>query len=168
MCTRIGDAAVEQRKYSRKRSGFTILELLVVFTIASVLIAITGKGLASAFAGNSRTSAVRVAGTTLFQARAIAIQRSQKAQLVRSGNTLKILADSLGTQVQVGRTVDLSQRYGVTLTSVSVPPGNDIVLFDPRGLITGTVTAYKLIITKGTKADTVCVSGLGNTRSRGC
>jgi len=49
MRTRIGDAAVEQRTYSRKRSGFTILELLVVFTIAGVLIAITGKGLASAF-----------------------------------------------------------------------------------------------------------------------
>jgi len=168
MCTRIGDVAVEQRTYGRKRSGFTILELLVVFTIAGVLIAITGKGLASAFAGNSRTSAVRVAGTTLFQARAIAIQRSRTSQLVRSGNTLKILADSLGTPVQVGRTVDLNQRYGVTLSSVSVPPSNDIVLFDPRGLITGTVTAYKLIITKGTKADTVCVSGLGNTRSRGC
>src|SRR5256885_11566538 len=67
MCTRIGDVAVEQRTYGRKRSGFTILELLVVFTIAGVLIAITGKGLASAFAGNSRTSAVRVAGTTLFR-----------------------------------------------------------------------------------------------------
>ena len=90
MCTRIGDVAVEQRTYGRKRSGFTILELLVVFTIAGVLIAITGKGLASAFAGNSRTSAVRVAGTTLFQARAIAIQRSRTSQLVRSGNTLKI------------------------------------------------------------------------------
>jgi prepilin-type N-terminal cleavage/methylation domain-containing protein len=69
MRTRIGDVAVEQRTYSRKRSGFTILELLVVFTIAGVLIGITGKGLASAFAGNSRSSAVRVAGTTLFQAR---------------------------------------------------------------------------------------------------
>jgi len=87
---------------------------------------------------------------------------------VRSGNTLKVLADSLGTQVQVGKTVDLSQRYGVTLGSVSVPPGNDIVSFDPRGLITGTVTAYKLTITKGTKVDTLCVTGLGNTRSRGC
>ncbi|HEV8234852.1 MAG TPA: type II secretion system protein [Gemmatimonadaceae bacterium] len=168
MRTRTGDAAVEQRTYSRKRSGFTILELLVVFTIAGVLIAITGKGLASAFAGNSRTSAVRVAGTTLFQARAIAIQRSRQSWLVRSGNTLKILADSLGTQVQVGKTVDLSQRYGVTLGSVSVPPGNDIVSFDPRGLITGTVTAYKLTVTRGTKVDTLCVTGLGNTRSRGC
>jgi len=49
-----------------------------------------------------------------------------------------------------------------------VPPGNDIVSFDPRGLITGTVTAYKLTITKGTKVDTLCVTGLGNTRSRGC
>jgi type II secretory pathway pseudopilin PulG len=152
----------------RRPAGFTILELLVVFTVAGVIIAISGKGLSAAFAGNSRTSAVRVVGTTLFQARAIAIQRSRQSWLVRSGNTIKIVGDSSGTKVQLGTTVDLSQRYSVTLASVSTPAGRDTVSFDPRGLITGTTTAYKIIITKGTKADTVCVSGLGNTRSRGC
>ena len=152
----------------RKRSGFTMLELMVVLVVAGVLVAITGKGLASAFAGNSRTSAVRVVGTTLFQARAIAIQRSRQAWLIRSGNTIKIVADSSGSKVQLGQIVDLSQRYGVTLSSASTPSGRDTVSFDQRGLITGTTTAYKIIITKGTKADTVCVTGLGNTRARGC
>ena len=150
------------------RSGFTMLELLVVFTVAGVLIAIFGKGLSSAYAGNSRSSAVRVAGATLFQARAVAIQRSRQSWLVRSGNTIKILGDSLGNKVQLGRTVDLNQRYGVTLSSISTPSGRDTVSFDGRGLITGTTTAYKIIITKGSNADTVCVSGLGNTRARGC
>jgi len=168
MYTRIGEAAFEQKRVNRKRAGFTILELLVVFVVAGVLIAITGKGLASAFAGNSRTSAVRVVGTTFFQARAIAIQRSRQSWLVRSGNTIKIVGDSLGTKVQLGRTVDLNQRYGVTLSSASTPSGRDSISFDPRGLITGTTTAYKIIVTKGTKKDTVCVSGLGNTRARGC
>jgi Tfp pilus assembly protein FimT len=168
MRTRIGDAAVEQSRTNSKRTGFTVLELLVVFTVAGVIIAISGKGLSAAFAGNSRTSAVRVVGTTLFQARAIAIQRSRQSWLVRSGNTIKIVADSLGTKVQLGKTVDLSQRYGVTLTSASTPSGRDTVSFDSRGLITGTTTAYKVIVTKGTTSDTVCVSGLGNTRARGC
>jgi hypothetical protein len=140
----------------------------VVFTVAGVLIAISGKGLASAFAGNSRTSAVRVVGTTLFQARAIAIHRSRQSWLVRSGNTIKILADSLGTQVQLGRTVDLNQRYGVTLSTASTPSGRDDISFDSRGLVTGTTTSLKIIVTKGTKTDTMCVSGLGNTRARGC
>lgn len=168
MCTRTGGGAFEQSWVKRKRTGFTILELLVVFTVAGVLIAISGKGLSSAYAGNSRSSAVRVVGTTLFQARAIAIQRSRQSWLVRSGNTIKIVGDSLGTKVQLGRTVDLNQRYGVTLSSVSTPSGRDSISFDPRGLITGTTTAYKIIITKGSKKDTVCVSGLGNTRARGC
>jgi prepilin-type N-terminal cleavage/methylation domain-containing protein len=167
MCTRIGDAALEPSRRSR-RGGFTMLELLVVLSVAAVLVAITGKGLASAFAGNSRSSAVRVVGTTLFQARAIAIQRSRQSWLVRNGNTIQILGDSSGTKVQLGTIVDLNQRYGVTLSSVSTPTGRDTVSFDPRGLITGTTTAYKIIITKGTNADTVCVTGLGNTRSRGC
>jgi prepilin-type N-terminal cleavage/methylation domain-containing protein len=152
----------------RKRSGFTMLELMVVLVVAGVLVAITGKGLASAFAGNSRTSAVRVVGTTLFQAKAVAVQRSRQSWLIRSGNTIKIIADSSGSKIQLAPTVDLNQRYGVTLTSVSTPVGRDTVSFDQRGLITGTTTAYKIIITKGTKADTVCVTGLGNTRARGC
>ena len=167
MCTRFGDAAVEQST-SHRRTGFTILELVLVMCIAGVLIAITGRGLSSAFAGNSRSSAVRVASTTLFQARAVAIQRSRQSWLVRSGNTIKIIADSLGTKVQLGTIVDLNQRFGVTLSSISTPSGRDTVSFDSRGLITGTTTAYSIVITKGTRADTVCVSGLGNTRGRGC
>jgi prepilin-type N-terminal cleavage/methylation domain-containing protein len=168
MRTRIGDVAVEQSTVKRNRHGFTLLELLVVFTVAAVIIGISGKGLSAAFAGNSRTSAVRVVGTTLFQARAIAIQRSRQSWLVRSGNTIKIVADSLGTKVQLGQTVDLSERYGITLSSVSTPTGRDTVSFDSRGLITGTTTAYKIIVSKDTKADTVCVTGLGNTRASGC
>jgi prepilin-type N-terminal cleavage/methylation domain-containing protein len=152
----------------RHRSGFTILELVVVLTIAGIIIAITGRGIASAYAGNSRSSATRVVGSTLFQARALAIQRSRQAWLVRSGNLIKVLGDSLGTKVQLAPTVDLGQRYGVTLGSISTPSGRDSVSFDPRGLITGTTTAYKITITKGTKVDTVCVSGLGNTLARGC
>ena len=167
MCTRFGDAAIEQCT-PRSPTGFTILELVVVMCIAGVMIAITGRGLSSAFAGNNRSSASRIAGTALFQARAVAIQRSRQSWLVRSGNTIKIIADSLGTKVQMGPIVDLNQRYGVTLSSVSTPSGRDTVSFDARGLITGTTTAYSIIVTKGTKADTVCVSGLGNTRGRGC
>lgn len=154
--------------HMRRRSGFTILELVVVMTIAGIIIAITGRGIASAYAGNSRSSATRVVGTTLFQARALAIQRSRQSWLVRSGDQIKVLGDSLGTKVQLAPTVDLGQRYGVTLGSVSVPAGRDSVSFDPRGLITGTTTAYKITITKGTMVDTVCVSGLGNTLARGC
>src|SRR4051812_45376041 len=76
-----------RRTGKRKQTGFTLLEMLVVCTIAGIVIAISGKGLSSAFAGNSRTSAVRVVSTTLFQARAIAIQRSRQSWLVRSGST---------------------------------------------------------------------------------
>jgi prepilin-type N-terminal cleavage/methylation domain-containing protein len=168
MFTRTGDAAIEQSTSPRWQPGFTILELLVVLTVAGVLIGISGKGLASAYAGNSRQSAVRVASSTLFRTRAIAIQRSRQAWLVRSGNTLKVLGDSSGTKVQLAPAVDLAARYGVTLSSVSTPVGRDSVSFDARGLITGTTTAYKIIITRAAKTDTVCVSGLGNTRARGC
>jgi len=160
---------LKRRCFNRGRAGFTLLELLVVCVIAAVLIAISGKGLSSAYAGNSRSSATRVVSTTLFQARALAIQRSRQSWLVRSGNTLKVLGDSLGTKVQLGKTVDLAQRYNVTLGSVAAPVLTDTsISFDSRGLITGSTTALKIIVTKGSQADTVCVTGLGNTRARGC
>src|SRR5256885_9157785 len=63
------DGALTRPFVSRRRAGFTMLELMVVLVVAGVLVAITGKGLASAFSGNSRTSATRVVGTTLFQAK---------------------------------------------------------------------------------------------------
>ncbi|MBW8838434.1 MAG: type II secretion system protein [Gemmatimonadetes bacterium] len=152
----------------RHRSGFTILELVVVMTIVGIIIAITGRSIASAYAGNSRSSATRVVGSTLFQARALAVQRSRQSWLVRSGNTIKVLGDSLGTKVQLAPTVDLGARYGVTLGSVSVPAGRDSISFDPRGLLTGTTTSYAITITRGTTVDTVCSSGLGINRSKGC
>jgi prepilin-type N-terminal cleavage/methylation domain-containing protein len=160
---------VHQYAPGSSRTGFTLLELLVTCVIAGVIIAITGKGLSAAYSGNSRSSATRMVSTTLFQARAVAIQRSRQSWLVRSGNTIKILGDSLGTQVQVGKTLDLAQRYSVTLGSVATPNAGDTTIsFDSRGLITGSVTSLKIIVTKGSTADTVCVTGLGNTRARGC
>ncbi|HEY2378403.1 MAG TPA: prepilin-type N-terminal cleavage/methylation domain-containing protein [Gemmatimonadaceae bacterium] len=159
----------DDRTGAYHRAAFTILELVVVMTIAGVIIAITGKSVSGAFSGNSRSSATRVVSATLFQARAIAIQRSRQSWFVRSGNTLKVLGDSLGVHVQLGKTVDLAQRFGVTLSTVAAPTVTDTtVSFDSRGLITGTPTSLKIIVSKGSKSDTVCATGLGNTRARGC
>ncbi len=154
---------------SRQRPGFTILELVVVMTIAGIIIAITGRGISSAYAGNNRSSATRVVGSSLFQARALAIQRSMRSTLVRSGSTILIFGDSATTRVQLGKTLDVNQRYGVTLTSnVSPAVSRDSVFFDPRGVLTGSITNYKIIVTKGSTSDTVCVTGLGNSLTRGC
>lgn len=151
------------------RSGFTILELVVVMTIAGIIIAITGRGIASAYAGNNRSSATRVVGSSLFQARALAIQRSMRSTLVRNGSTILIFGDSATSRMQLGKTLDVGSRYGVTLTSnVSPAVTRDSIFFDPRGIVTGVVVPFKIIVTKGSKADTVCATGLGNSLTRGC
>ena len=154
---------------ARQRTGFTILELVVVMTIAGIIIAITGRGIASAYAGNSRSSATRVVGSSLFQARALAIQRSMRSTLVRDGSQIMIFGDSATSRQQLGQTLDVGLRYGVTLTSnVSPAVARDSVFFDPRGVLTGSITNYKIIVTRNSKSDTVCVTGLGNSLTRGC
>src|ERR1041385_2254646 len=76
---------------SDRRAGFTIIELMLVLVIAGIIIAISGHGLSAAFSGNSRQSATRVAATTLFQARAVAIQRARQSWLLRRGHTIQNL-----------------------------------------------------------------------------
>jgi prepilin-type N-terminal cleavage/methylation domain-containing protein len=148
----------------RPPRGFTFLELLMVMTILAVVYALSFRSVASAFSGNARQSATREIGAYLFRARAAAIRRSRAVWLVRNGNTLKILVDSSGSQVQLGTTLDVAARHGATLTATR----DTIASFDQRGFVQLLSPASQIVVAKGAKADTLCVSGLGNTRARNC
>src|SRR5205809_640330 len=111
-------------------AGFTFIEMLLVFVIMGIMLSITVKSVRGTWVASSRRSASREVTSYLFRARAIAIQQSRTAWLVRSGNVLKIMVDSSGTPVRLGTQIDMSARYGATL---GAPSGKDTVQFDPRG-----------------------------------
>jgi len=149
-----------------KVAGFTFIELMIVFVVLGVLLAMTGRAVRGSWMAASRRSASRDVVAYLFRARAIAVQQSRAAWLVRSGNVLKIMVDSSGTPVQLGSQIDFSKRYGATLGFSPTP--KDDVQFDPRGFAVGVTTAPKFIVALAGRTDTVCVTGLGKITTRSC
>ncbi|HEV2671325.1 MAG TPA: prepilin-type N-terminal cleavage/methylation domain-containing protein [Gemmatimonadales bacterium] len=146
------------------RRGFTFLEILMVMIVAGLIFAISIKSVRGAFAASARRSATREVTAYLFRARSIGVQQSRRSWLVRSGNVLKIVIDSAGTLVQVGTQIDMNARYAATLSATP----KDSIQFDPRGFVVVPGSTPKLIVTRGTSSDTLCVTGLGRITVRGC
>lgn len=148
----------------RNRAGFTFIEMMIVLVIAGLVYAIAARPIRGAFVAASRRAATREVTSYLFRARAIGVQQSRHAWVVRGGNTLKIIVDSAGTKVQIGTIIDMNARYGSTLTATPT----DSIHFDPRGFVILPASTPKLIITRSPAADTLCVTGLGRITVRGC
>ncbi len=145
-------------------AGFTFIELMIVFVVLGVLLTMTVRAVRGSWVGASRRSASRDVAAYLARGRAIAIQQSRAAWVVRSGNILKIMVDSSGTPVQLGSQIDFAQRYGAVLGASP----KDTVAFDPRGFAPNVAQAPKLIVALGGRTDTVCVTGLGKITTRSC
>src|SRR5256885_6500207 len=110
-------------------AGFTFVEMLIVFIVLGVMTTMMVRSVRGSWLGSARRSATRDIIAYLFRGRAIAIQQSRTAWVVRSGNVLKIMVDSSGTPVRLGTQLDFAARYGAIL---SASP-NDTVQFDQRG-----------------------------------
>jgi hypothetical protein len=129
-----------------------------------LLYAITIKPVRGAFVASSRRAATREVTSYMFRARTIGIQQSRRAWVVRGGNTLKVVVDSAGTKVQVGTIIDMNARYTATLSATP----KDSIEFDPRGFVVLPASTPKIIVTRGSVADTLCVTGLGRITVKGC
>jgi Tfp pilus assembly protein FimT len=145
-------------------AGFTFIELMIVFVVLGIMLSFMVRAVSGSWVTASRRSASRDVAAYLVRGRAIAIQQSRAAWVVRSGNILKILVDSSGTPVQLGSQIDFVQRYGATLGASP----KDTVAFDPRGFAPSAAQAPKIIVALGGRTDTVCVTGLGKITTRSC
>lgn len=158
-----------QRFRRPETAGVTFIEMLILFVVVGILVSITSRSVSAGFAATARRSASREVAAYVNRTRTLAIQLSRTAYLVRNGNVLKIVVDSLGTKVQIGTTIDLLARYTATLTKAALPVGaRDTMQFDPRGFAVNTATLPKFIITRSAKSDTVCLTGLGRVTTRSC
>jgi len=148
----------------RSRSGYTIVEMIVVLIIFAVVTGLSIPRLHGAQSSAGLRSARTQTAIYLAQAHALAIQRGREARFVRSGNVVTVTVDSSGTQVVYGRPHDLSSEHGVLIPTTTL----DTIKFDSRGFATNTGTTAKVVLTRDGMRDSVCVSKLGKIITRGC
>ena len=138
-----------------RRSGFTLLELVLVMVVVA-LIALIGFGQLHLYLDRIATrTAVRMAGSVVARARdeAIALHTPVSVRIDTVAGTLELITRS----DTFGRTA-LGEAHGVSLTST-----RDSITFDVRGLGYGAAN-LTLVARRGRARDTLVVSRLGRIR----
>ena len=148
-----------------RRSGFTLVELLIVMSLMGIMGMFAYPKLRRSTTSWSTRSARQQVTSMLIVARAAAVQNGSEARFIRSGNVARVIVDSSGTFVTLAAR-DLYRDHGVTFTTGGV--ARDTVRFDPRGVAIGLTGAAMFKFTNATVKDSICVSKLGKVARLGC
>lgn len=147
-----------------KKSGFTILELVIVLVLASLAIAIATPSLSSAF----RKTGLRASMDEFISTHSLA-----RSAAVRHGRTAELHIDDTNgrfwVEVDTGTTVSFNDTVGVvkdvTTKDVTLYSDRAMVCFDARGLPTtrGSCEAADatLVFVTAARTDTLTITALG-------
>lgn len=137
------------------RSGFTLLETILVVTIIGILTGFAIPNTRRALDRIAVSNATADAVSTLELARHLAMTRGERVSVdIDSGHarlTLRAGADTI------------RQRDEKAIHGVRYAPSRSPVVYSPLGLGFG-VSNLTLIVTRGAAAETVTVSRLGRVR----
>ena len=112
-----------------RRSGFTMLELMIVIVIVGVLALVGFPKIKDAIQKTNVRSARVAAGTYVATARAAAIQRGCRSVLHFTVNTVWVTTACPTSVDTISGVQDLYVRFKVTMSA-----SRDSVQYDPRGL----------------------------------
>jgi type II secretory pathway pseudopilin PulG len=139
----------------RPRSGFTILETLLVATIIGILIGVAIPRTRYAMDRIAVNNAASDAAGLLELARQLAMTR---------GGRVSVDIDSAPARITVRSGLDtIRRRDEEAMHGVHFAPSRSPVVYSPLGLGFG-VSNLTLVITRGSAAETVTVSRLGRVR----
>jgi prepilin-type N-terminal cleavage/methylation domain-containing protein len=153
----------------RNRRGFTLFEIMMVIVLLAIATALAIPRMSVSKRAASMQSARAQVESYISGARAIAIRNGGRTQLVQTGNTMYVLADTGTGWMTVMKPTRFNQSANVT---VSATVGS--IFFDARGLATGlSVSGEKFYITGqsvyGTTArDSICITRFGAPLDRNC
>jgi prepilin-type N-terminal cleavage/methylation domain-containing protein len=139
----------------RARTGYSLVELVVVLIVMGVMLLIAAPRLGALRDASSVEAAVAETARLFATARELAILRRAPVSVVIDDRGGAILLRSRGSTL-LRRS--LGSTYGVALAT-----NRDSMVYDPRGLGFG-LSNMSLIVRRGSVVDTVVVSRLGRTR----
>lgn len=116
-----------------RRSGFTLLEILIVMVISSVILTIGGLTFSGYFQRNAARQAAQVFAQDLVAARSFAI-RSQEPVVIRFyEGSLWYEVEAQATATEIAR-----RRFGgnadIDLSAVTLDMSGDSLVFNTRGM----------------------------------
>lgn len=146
---------MQEYKRPRRAVGYTLVELLLVLTIAAVVLAIAIPRGVSSLDRVSVASASADVQATLNYARLLALS---------GGSAVAIDVDSARGQLRVRRGAELVMSRNVgDAHSVTMRGSRDSLTYDPRGLGRGAAN-LSIIVRRRSAVETVFVSRLGRVR----
>jgi prepilin-type N-terminal cleavage/methylation domain-containing protein len=154
----------------RNRKGVTLFEIMTVMVITAIVMVVAVPRV-----GSSRHAAAMAAARTqvesyLATTRAIATRNGGRTQLVRSGNTLTIQADTGTGYVTMVKPMQIDASSNITLGGTATAP----IAFDARGIASGLNASgekFYLTVSSGYGAgmkDSVCITRFGAVLDRNC
>lgn len=138
-----------------ERRGFTLLELVIVVTLAGILLAIAVPRTRAVLDGIAVRSAVGDVIATLSDARALSLA---------GDGLVAVHLDTAAGTLSVRRGSEMVHRRAIGYAhGVRLGGTRDSLTYDPRGLGRGAAN-LSIIVRRGTVAETVFVSRLGRVR----
>lgn len=138
-----------------RRRGFTLLEVVLVMSVAGVLLALLAPRFLSLRDGASVRAAMGELGAAFSAARQEAIARRTTVGLV--------IDTAAGTLVLRSGGRPIRQRALEAIYGVSLGANRDSAVYDPRGLGYG-VSNLSVTVRRGSIVDTLTMSRLGRVR----
>ncbi|OLC06870.1 MAG: hypothetical protein AUH41_11690 [Gemmatimonadetes bacterium 13_1_40CM_66_11] len=142
------------------RKGFSLIEMMFVFVLAGVIMAIGFPRLRNSLEQQNIRSSKALLGTLAATARGTAVQRGCNATLNMTVDSVWVTACSLTppfAQVQVGTKKLVGDEFGVTMA-----PGVASIVYDPRGIRTPFAAASTSIRIVGAHyTDSVVINPVG-------
>jgi prepilin-type N-terminal cleavage/methylation domain-containing protein len=149
--------------FVRARSGFTLVEMLVVVVLLGLVALIGFPKISAALVQNDLRGARTTMINLVAKARAASVQSNRVTWIKRNGNTAYVgatprtaLPIGVSTADTIGSVNNLAATYGVAMS------GGDSIQFDPRGFGAWTGgSSVSIYLSRSGHADTIKIDGLG-------